>query len=238
MTDWYKFWQKYRVIEINSEDDLLFQVGRTINKKPESIKELNLNIQDIKEKLSLNEKDILLDLCCGNGIVTFALSKYVDKVIGVDFSNPLIINAKKYNSNKNIQYIEADIIDTKIYEFDYNYNKVLISASLQYLTVNDFDKLLYNLTANLRNKLENIFITDIMDVNRKWNFFRTFKQKLDYFIKIKVLGKSLGLGKWWSRKEIITLADKYNFSYKFFSQNKKINTSHYRFNVLLNNKLR
>ena len=234
MTNWYKFWQKYRLIEINDENDLLFQVGKTVNQKPISKKEFNLYVQNIKNKLSLNEKDILLDLCCGNGIVTFALSKYVNKVIGVDFSNPLIANAKKYKSKKNIHYIEADILDTKIYEFDYKYNKILISAALQYISLSEFDDLLNNLYTILPNKSK-IFITDILDADRKWNFFRTFRQKLNYLIKIKLLRKSFGLGKWWNKNEIITLADKNNFSCKFFSQNEKLSFSHYRFDVLLIN---
>ena len=233
MDYWYKFWQKYRLVEINNENDLLFQVGKTVHKKPISKDEFNLYIQNIKNKVLLNKKDILLDLGCGNGVVTFALSKYVDKIIGVDFSNPLITNAKKYKLKKNIHYIEANIIDTKIYEFCCNYNKVLINAVLQYLTIDDFDKLLYILTINSNNRLKNIFITDILDANRKWDFFRTFRQKLDYLIKIKLFKKSFGLGKWWDKNEIITLANKYKLSYKFYDQNKKLSSSNYRFDVLL-----
>ena len=95
MNDWNKFW--HREIEIKNEKDLLCQSCRTVNKKPISKKEFNQYVQNIKNKLSLNKKDILLDLGCGNGIVTFALSKYVNRVIGVDFSNALITNAKNIN---------------------------------------------------------------------------------------------------------------------------------------------
>ena len=232
MTDWYKFWQKYRIIEINDENDLLFQAGKTVHQKPISKKEFNLYIQNIKNKLSLNEKDILLDLGCGNGLVTFALSKYVNKVIGVDFSNTLIANAKEYKFRDNIDYIEANILDKKILEFDYEYNKILISAVLQYITLNQFDEFLNNLNKKI-NKKSLILITDILDANRKWNFFCTFKQKFDYLIKTKLLRKSLGLGNWWNKNEIIILANKYKYSCKFFNQNERLSSSHYRFDVLL-----
>ncbi len=234
MIDWYKFWQKYRLVKINDENDLLFQVGKTVNQKPISKKEFNLYVQNIKNKLSLNGKDILLDLGCGNGIVTYELSNYVKQVIGIDFSNALITNAKKYKSRDNIHYNEGNILDKKILQIDYGYNKILISATLQYISLSNFSELLNNLSFILPNRSK-IYITDILDADRKWNYFRTFRQKFDYLIKIKLLRKSLGLGKWWNKNEIITLADKYNFSCKFFSQNEKLSSSHYRFDILLIN---
>ena len=117
MDYWYKFWQKYRLVEINNENDLLYQVGRTINKKPISKEESDLYVQDIKNKLKLNGNDVLLDLACGNGIITYELSNYVKKVIGVDFSNPLIANAKKYKLSYKF-YNQNEKLSSSNYRFD------------------------------------------------------------------------------------------------------------------------
>jgi len=232
MSDWYKFWQKERTVEINHEKDLLYQVYRTVNKKPISNEEINIIVQDIKDKLALEKEDVLLDLGCGNGVITYSLSKYVKTVVGVDFSKQLIYNAKKYKFKQNIHYIVANLLDKKILEFDYEYNKILISAVLQYITLNQFDEFLNNLNKKINIK-SLILINDILDADRKWKFFRTFRQKLNYLIKIKLLRKNLGLGKWWNKNEIIILANKYKYSCEFFNQNERLSSSHYRFDVLL-----
>ena len=43
--DWKKFWQTYRASEVKSEQDLYFEVGKTINKEPISEEALKYSIQ-------------------------------------------------------------------------------------------------------------------------------------------------------------------------------------------------
>ena len=49
-----------------------------------------------------NEKAILLDICCGTGIIGICLSKYFERVIGLEVIQSSIDNAIsniEYNSN-------------------------------------------------------------------------------------------------------------------------------------------
>ena len=48
---WYKFWQIYRNISINSEDDLLYQVGKTISSKVIDENQYNILVKGLIKKL-------------------------------------------------------------------------------------------------------------------------------------------------------------------------------------------
>ena len=58
--------------------------------------------------LSLNGlnsiKDVLLHLCCGNGLVTAQLSALCGAIVSVDYSSDLVQIAKHTNSADNIMY--------------------------------------------------------------------------------------------------------------------------------------
>ena len=60
--NWKAFWQNYRNIAIKSKDDLLYQVGKTIDGKVISEEQFDLDVKEIVDRLELNKKDIVLDL--------------------------------------------------------------------------------------------------------------------------------------------------------------------------------
>lgn len=61
--------------------------------------------------------DTALDLCCGTGDLTFLMAKQLSKgkVIGVDFSSALLMEAKKKQKNQyfqsEIEWLEADVLN-------------------------------------------------------------------------------------------------------------------------------
>jgi ubiquinone/menaquinone biosynthesis C-methylase UbiE len=64
------------------------------------------------ELIKINEKDLVLDVACGTGVVTKQIQKKVSKsghVIGIDTSITAIKIAKKENEkNKNLDFLNAD----------------------------------------------------------------------------------------------------------------------------------
>jgi SAM-dependent methyltransferase len=62
-------------------------------------------------KTELNKKNTVLDLGCAAGGITKKISPFVQKIIGIDYNQTLIDQAKKINSHKNIEYIISDIFD-------------------------------------------------------------------------------------------------------------------------------
>lgn len=55
-------------------------------------------------------KKNVLDLCCGTGILTRALSVIADKVTGVDYSDKMLEVAKAKTQAKNVVYIHKNIL--------------------------------------------------------------------------------------------------------------------------------
>jgi ubiquinone/menaquinone biosynthesis C-methylase UbiE len=60
--------------------------------------------KDIFNLLNPQKNDILLELGCSDGTTSYKLSKFVKKVIGIDFAEEAIVIAKKENNAENIEY--------------------------------------------------------------------------------------------------------------------------------------
>lgn len=233
MSKWFKFWQNYRLIQIKNDNDLLHQVGKTVNKKPISKHQLHIIVNSIVKNLNLNQNDILLDLCCGNGMLTFELSKYVKRVIGVDFSKPFIKNAKLYKNAKNIEYINHDILNIKeLLIFNRNeISKVLLYDALAYFKIRQLAQILYDLL-HVSKSVKKIFLGSILYKKFRWKFFNSWKRVMNYYVNIKFFNNK-GLGTWWSDKSIKILSKKVGFNYKIIFQDKRLYTSHYRVDILI-----
>lgn len=232
MKDWKKFWQDYRLIDIQTENDLLFQVGKTVKGLVITEDQFQKDIDEIKENLNLNSNDVLLDLCCGNGVVSLKLSSDVKLVFGIDFSEAFIENAKKYSSSENTTYISLDILDINKFKEFLNVNKVnkvLLNDCLAYFNPKTLNKIIKTLSDY---DLE-ILITSILDRERKGNFYNTFRRKWDYAIDVFFRNKKSGIGYWWNASQIVEIGKKHGFeSYKFYHHAEN-HTAHYRFNMKL-----
>lgn len=71
-------------------------------KKPEDV------FDDLVIKYGGNDKTGL-DIGCGDGTKTIKYTPYYKKILGIDYSEPMIKIAKKNNATKNIEYIKGDV---------------------------------------------------------------------------------------------------------------------------------
>ena len=235
MVDWKTFFQGYRIIDIKGDADLLFQVGATVGGKPVSREQFDTIILSIEQGLKLSDNDSVLDLCCGNGVITFEIAKKAKKVVGIDSSKPYIDNAVKFKSAENISYLTADVTDTdKIIEACPGklFNKAYCYASIAYLLPGDLEKLFL-----LFNKISganfSFMLGSVLDRQRKWHFFNTFRRRVHYLIGYKLLGRDFGVGRWWTKKEIETIAKRHKYICRFIEQDKSLHTAHYRFDAVI-----
>jgi SAM-dependent methyltransferase len=233
MEKWRRFFQTYRIIEIKDDKDLLFQVGTTVNGKPVSDLQHQAIINDIINGLILANDDIVLDLCCGNGVITYEIAQCVNKVIGIDGSDSYINNALKLKSSNNISYHCDDIKDFRKYIAGERINKVLFYASLAYFSKDELIELLFQLK---KSNIEHVFIGSILDRGKKFKYFNTLRRRANYFLNYLILRNDLGLGNWWSKSEIIKIASAQGFTVELKEQNSILHTAHYRFDALLKNK--
>jgi SAM-dependent methyltransferase len=230
---WFDFWQQYRLVDALNDDDLLYQVGTTVGGKVIAKEKFDAIIDDINRFLQINSNDHILDMCCGNGIITFELSKTAKNVIGIDFSSPLIETAKRFKQNENIRYINLDVTKLDILNMNLErFNKILLYGSLAYFNPSQLRIILNNFTLLNINNLT-FFIGGILDKSRKWGFFNTPKRKIYYLINILLLRKDPGIGRWWSRNEIKKIANECGYKCEFFVERPILHTSHYRIDALL-----
>lgn len=230
--DWKAFWQDYRIIKIKSEKDLLYQVGKTVGGEVISESQFQLDLKEIKENLNLSKEDVLLDLCCGNGVLTKRISFYVGKVIGLDFSKEFIRNAKRYSSAVNIEYHAQDILNqSSLMQLldSKNCNKVLLNDCLAYFNPKSFSTIL-----DVLSKYEvDVLCMSVLDHNKKWHFYNTLYRKWSYFKEKVFIKNKSGLGYWWKQSQLIQIANRFGFKCLCFGHHSDNHTSHYRFNVKL-----
>lgn len=232
MRDWKTFWELYP--RRADEYDYLKQVGRTVNGKPISALQFRTILHDILNLLEINRNDVVLDLCCGNGLITKEVAKKCKHVVGIDFSEYLIEQANKSNKLPNVEYLNLDARELGRISHDYLnfFDKVNFYEALAFLDASDLIEILKNLKLMTKEK-RIVLIGSVLDRDRKWKFFNTSKRKLTYVIKILLLRQKVGLGRWWSEREIVGVCDGLALDYEFHEQNEILHTSHYRFDVTI-----
>lgn len=229
--DWQNFWKNYRCIESLEERDLFYQVGKTINKEPISEFIFRQMVKDIILQLQLNETDVLLEMCCGNGLLTKPLSEFSEFVYAFDFTKHLIETAEQFKQKDNVIYKVGDAKSDffKIFDFQKTPNKYLMNDSLGYFTQNDLENIIALIFSN--SSSFKFYITGIPTDSLKWNFYNTEDRKTTYLNAVKNGDETNnGMGKWWSENEFSEIAKRFNLKVTLSNQPKKI--SNYRTNVL------
>ena len=227
---WKTFFNNYRQIEIKSDQDLYFQVGKSVAGKPISEEDFKSVIDDVKSKLQFSIEDKVLDLCCGNGVLTFEIAKTTTKVIGIDFSEPFIKNAQKYKYSSNIDYICNDVLEVKNILSSINFvpNKILMHGSLAYFNSEQLGSLLAQLS-QISSDNFTFLASSVPNNDKKWLFYNTIYRKFDYILNSVILKKDKGIGNWWNKKNIETLCKKHFLNVKIVTNNSSI----YRMDILI-----
>ncbi len=91
----------------------------------------------------------ILDLGCGDGVLTAELAKFVPDgfVLGIDASESMIETARKYNTGANLRF---ELLDINAIDFESEFDLVFSNATLHW--VKDHGKLLRNVFKALKNR--------------------------------------------------------------------------------------
>ncbi len=235
--NWLEYWDNHGNIKINNEQDLLYQVGKTVSSEPIDDNQFNIIVKNIIRDLQITAKDNVIDLCCGNGLLTKSIATNAGFVLGIDFSAKMINNANYYNTGNNIEYLQHDV--KKINELtniikSKHINKVIIYDALAYFSAQEFSAILESLNQMLVSN-HSILLGNVLFHKKRWKFYNSFKRKLNYFIKHKFLGKTTVLGKWWQYNELHSIVNRFNYKMKIIDQDSKLYSAHYRIDILLKN---
>jgi len=229
--DWNSFWNNYRTLESETERDLFFQVGKTVNKEPVSEAVFNAAFEDIVNSLLIKPTDIVLEMCCGNGLVTFPLSQITKRIYAFDFVPHLIEAAKKFKQNDTIEYkvgdAKADFFN--LFSLVQIPNKYLMNDALGYFTPMELTQILTYIMENVPRF--SFYLTGIPNDALKWNFYNTDERKQTYLKGVEIGDESNnGMGKWWKKAELLEIAEALDL--KITLKNQIQDISNYRMDVL------
>jgi len=100
-------------------------------------------VRSLINKTTISDKDLIIEIGSGKGIITSELAKKADKVIGIEYDHQLAIDLKsKFSDNSRIEIIEIDFLKWELPKQSY---KV-------------FANIPFNMTADIVNKLSNSLI--------------------------------------------------------------------------------
>lgn len=223
---WKAFWAEH--VQATASQHIQSQVLRTLNKAPISELQFQGILKEIEGKMEICTNDEVLDLCCGNGVITKYLASKCKRVVGVDFM-PELVAQIDLEKHPNICRIVEDVrkVDFKEQSFD----KVIIYAGLQYLSYKETIYLFESVVRWLKN--DGLFyIGDIPDRERRWNFFNTDERERAYFDSIK--NEKPIVGTWFESEWLVKLGRYTSFKdVEILQQSKGLPYAHYRFGIVL-----
>lgn len=203
---WTEFWKNHGKITKDSPEQV--QVLRTFNKKPINDKLWNETLDYIDDKLTICKEDKVLDLCCGNGLISKHFANKGAEVVSVDVSEDLVNNL---GNQIGVTAIVSDIRDVAFES--QSFTKVLVYAGIQYLN--------YSETIQLLEKIYNwlqpggkLLLGDVPDQHRLWNFYNTPERRKTYISNVK--NNSPIVGTWFTREFFDAASEAIGFSMSMY----------------------
>jgi cyclopropane fatty-acyl-phospholipid synthase-like methyltransferase len=227
--DWKFFWQQQ-----GKQESPLLQVGR---KGGQSLQEDAWMVEYaayVANQLGLTKNDTLLDVCCGNGLLTHYLSKHCKAVLGVDFSVPHIQFAQAHYASETVQFVCVDALQLETLKieqpiFTNGFTHASLCFSFQYFeSVQSGLKVVQGVFKHTKGSL---FLGDIPDREQFFVYYNSFV-KLGRLLK-QMLFQQNDMGKFWSENELDFIAKGVQRSGEKRIQPKHFPYAHYLMDYLI-----
>jgi cyclopropane fatty-acyl-phospholipid synthase-like methyltransferase len=226
MTDWFTYWNSAQQVR---EKEPLKQVGKTVNGVPITEEQFAVLVEDVRQKLELSPTDAVLDLCCGNGALTFELSKSCERITGIDFSAPLLEVASSHFTAHGVSYILCDVCHFPAELKKTPFSKICLYEGLQHLRIKQVRDLMVQID-NLPGPKPLILFGSVPDADRIWAFYDTPERRADY--EERKLKGTEAIGHWWERQLLSELMIQHGYETTFLLQHPAMHGAHYRMDVL------
>jgi len=225
--NWKSFWN-----DKGGEENLFAQVARVGGIVQQDEQVIDSIVEHIVQVLDLKKEDTLLDICCGNGLLTSKFAKHCKKVVGIDLSEVLINHAK--NNYPEVEFICADVLElnhSTICKQNLQFDKVNLYFSFQYFE--GFDKgkqVIQNLLSFVKNDGK-ILLGDIPDSIHFFEYYNT-PLRIIQLVKQTLQHKNT-MGKFWSENELSLICKQLNIKGEKLKQPNFLPYSNYRMDYLI-----
>jgi ubiquinone/menaquinone biosynthesis C-methylase UbiE len=229
--DWKTYWENWA---IENQGNILKQVGRTVDNQVLSNEKIHRIVADILAKLAVEKTDKILDVCCGNGILTQALATHCAVIVGVDVAESQIETAQRQYKAHNIQYLAADAqaIDT-LFPTQY-FDKINLYFSFQYFDTYSKGLEIIHKMAELLSEKGKILLGDVPDADKKHIFYPTLRSRIQLLYQNAT--HTNAMGKFWNAYELQLIAKELNLDIRKTEQASDLPYSHYRCDYLIEKK--
>jgi len=190
-----------------------------------------LTAKHIVHSTTMAKEHKVLDLCCGNGLITKRVAPYCTHITGVDQSEILIDAAQNNNLSSNIQYLVGDVLQVSELLKGHLFDIIYIEFSFQYFDTYPMGEKLIAEAIQLLKPGGKLWIGDIPDKKKLFTYYNSFP-KLFYLLAGKIRNKS-PMGKFWSKRELLKICDKLHIKGSYLEQNSNLPYAWYRFDFLI-----
>ena len=135
---WKNYWRNKNIKNLDPQS----QVARTRNKKPINNLLWQETVLKIIKNLKLKKNDIVIDLCCGNGLLATEIYQKVRKIYCVDINKKLLEVLKKKRID-NLRTFCKDI--AKVNFKKKNFSKVIWYSGIQYFSQKDIISIVFKI---------------------------------------------------------------------------------------------
>jgi cyclopropane fatty-acyl-phospholipid synthase-like methyltransferase len=232
MKDWRAYWAAYpgRFDEI----DFLRQVGTTIDGRPYPEEAFDRMVDGLARGLDLRASSRLLDVCCGNGVISVRLAALASEVVGVDFSPPLLSIAQRHHERPNTCYLRGDALRLEATPglSGRSFDRVLMQGSMQCIPSDGIEQLLASML-RVADREVVIYLGAIPDKRRRSAFYKSRRRRLKgWWYRLR--GRD-AMGTWWAPEEVVAAAERVGLRAQILEGRSVADglSSHYRFDARL-----
>ncbi len=196
--NWRRYWNQLAAAEADPQR----QVARVRANQDLGPDDPARVVRHLCQLLELRPQDRLLDLCCGNGLLTVQFATHCQEVAGMDLAEKMIESAQKLHSAPNIRYLQGNVTHADQWVLG-PFDKIVLQFSFQYLSLREGKQALQAMKHIL--KPDGIIVLgDIPDADMIRSFYPALTSLIRYRIQ-RLLGTDQ-MGKFWSPREIKHIA--------------------------------
>lgn len=228
--DWRVFWAGVDGLgDDRSSEAAMRQVGKTVLGQPVAPEQLDLLVATVLGGLGVSSSDRLLDLGCGNGLLTERVAAAAAHVHGVDVSPRMVEDARRLRRPSNVRYDVADLGAGQLASLlgRGDVDAAYAVEVVQHLEGEELAVLLADLAAI---GVERLLAVGVPDLDRIRAFYDT-PARWERRERLLLEGREQ-IGRWWTADELGALARDAGWVATTGPQRPSLYTKHYRFDVL------